>query len=144
MAPKFHAQFSRNLLPFFTSMSPQLVAAFQTSTFTSCRAHSTRRFDSRRRHHHLCTTSHLADDVLHIRESSRVALQLQYRGTDFCGWAKQLNPPVRTVQGVLQSAIRDITLQDVTVFGASRTDSGAHARAQVAHFDAPPVFANPR
>jgi tRNA pseudouridine38-40 synthase len=65
----------------------------------------------------------------------RVRLDLGYDGTDFVGWARQ--PGLRTVQGVLEGAMQ-VTLRlddppSLTVAG--RTDSGVHARGQVAHLD---------
>ncbi|MCS7226021.1 MAG: tRNA pseudouridine(38-40) synthase TruA [Gloeomargarita sp. SKYB31] len=65
----------------------------------------------------------------------RVALLLQYVGTHFHGWQSQ--PGQRTVQGVLEETIAQITGQPVQVIGAGRTDTGVHAAGQVAHFDAP-------
>lgn len=41
---------------------------------------------------------------------------------------------LRTVQGVLQRAVLEVVREPVVVKGASRTDSGVHARAQVAAF----------
>lgn len=60
---------------------------------------------------------------------------MQYVGTGFHGWQSQ--PGQRTVQGVLEQTIREITGQPVVVTGAGRTDRGVHAAGQVAHFDAP-------
>jgi len=67
-------------------------------------------------------------------------LTIAYEGTDFCGWQRQEPPPpaepMRTVQGVLQQAVREAVRQPVDVVGASRTDSGVHAVGQVAAFTA--------
>ncbi len=56
-----------------------------------------------------------------------------YDGTDFCGWAPQAGQ--RTVQRTLTEGIRQVSGEDCEIVGASRTDSGAHAKGQVCHFD---------
>ncbi len=63
----------------------------------------------------------------------RVKLVVAYDGTDFCGFAPQFGQ--RTVHGTLSEAITQVAAEDVEMLGASRTDSGAHARGQVVHFD---------
>ncbi len=94
----------------------------------------------------------------------RYKLTIAYDGTGFCGWQKQepleAAPPegepanippysaqtplipsaregrvaLRTVQGVVEQAVRGVCRDSVEVLGASRTDSGVHARGQVAAF----------
>lgn len=65
----------------------------------------------------------------------RFRLDLSYDGTGFSGWATQ--PDLRTVQGEIENALKLILrlgeLPRLTVAG--RTDSGVHARGQVAHVD---------
>jgi tRNA pseudouridine38-40 synthase len=63
----------------------------------------------------------------------RIKLVVSYDGTDFRGWAAQAGQ--RTVQGTLTEAVRQVSGEEIEIFGASRTDSGAHARGQVCHFD---------
>lgn len=64
-------------------------------------------------------------------------LTVQYDGTAFHGWQRQRN--LRTVQGVLEEALRGLCAEPVLLQGASRTDQGVHARGQVAsfHIDSP-------
>jgi tRNA pseudouridine38-40 synthase len=64
----------------------------------------------------------------------RIALVIQYIGTHFHGWQRQLQQ--RTVQGEIESAIAQVLNRRVILYGAGRTDSGVHAAAQVAHFNA--------
>lgn len=66
---------------------------------------------------------------------------IAYLGTFFEGW--QVQGPreggerPRTVQGELEISLNGIFQRKVRVHGAGRTDSGAHAEEQVAHFDVP-------
>ncbi len=71
--------------------------------------------------------------------SRRYKLLIAYDGSAFHGWQKQEPPdaPVlRTVQGVMHDALIQLFKQPINLVGASRTDSGVHAKGQVAHFDA--------
>src|ERR1700735_4753340 len=64
---------------------------------------------------------------------TRWKLTIEYDGTAFCGWQRQLGDV--TVQQTLEEAIEKFSGEPVGLHVAGRTDSGVHARAQVAHFD---------
>ena len=68
------------------------------------------------------------------KSMQRIALVIQYIGTNFHGWQRQ--PNQRTVQEEIETAISNVLKRPVTVHAAGRTDAGVHAAAQVAHFDA--------
>ncbi|NQW15981.1 MAG: tRNA pseudouridine(38-40) synthase TruA [Chloroflexi bacterium] len=63
----------------------------------------------------------------------RIALRLEYDGTDFRG--SQLQAKDRTVQSAIEDALHKLFQQPIRPYMASRTDSGVHARDQVAAFD---------
>ena len=63
----------------------------------------------------------------------RIKLTVAYDGTNYCGW--QIQPNGITVEEVLNRELSALTKTKVTVIGASRTDSGVHARGNVAVFD---------
>ena len=61
-----------------------------------------------------------------------IKIVLEYAGTDFVGWQRQANG--RSVQEELETVLRLLTDEFVTITGAGRTDAGVHARGQVANF----------
>lgn len=65
--------------------------------------------------------------------SRRVKLVIAYDGTNYCGWQIQNNGI--TVEEVLNHTLSDLLQEEITVIGASRTDSGVHALGNVAVFD---------
>lgn len=66
---------------------------------------------------------------------TRFRLDLAYDGAGFHGWAAQ--PNLRTVQGEIETAIATVLRLDepAALTCAGRTDTGVHARGQVAHVD---------
>jgi tRNA pseudouridine38-40 synthase len=62
-----------------------------------------------------------------------VRLDIEYDGAGFRGWARQ--PGLRTVQGELEAALATVLREPVELTVAGRTDTGVHAKGQVASFD---------
>ena len=67
----------------------------------------------------------------------RIRIDLSYDGTGFSGWAAQ--PGRRTVEGVLAETLGHVLRLPASprLTVAGRTDTGVHARGQVAHSDLP-------
>ena len=63
----------------------------------------------------------------------RIALVLEYDGTDFNGSQVQADAP--SIQHALEAAIKQLTGERPRVAFAGRTDAGVHARGQVGAFD---------
>jgi tRNA pseudouridine38-40 synthase len=81
--------------------------------------------------------AHDASPASERGEPQRFKLIVCYDGHDFHGWQKQEpadREPLRTVQMILEHAVRRAVRQPITLVGASRTDAGVHAEAQVAAF----------
>ena len=63
----------------------------------------------------------------------RVRIVVAYDGTHYHGW--QIQPGKVTIESKLTEALTSLLVEPVQVIGASRTDSGVHARGNVAVFD---------
>jgi tRNA pseudouridine38-40 synthase len=64
--------------------------------------------------------------------SGSFRLDIEYDGSGFSGWARQLGK--RTVQAELETALETVLREPVALAVAGRTDSGVHAWGQVASF----------
>jgi tRNA pseudouridine38-40 synthase len=77
----------------------------------------------------------------------RYKITIAYRGTHYHGWQTQaMNPTwtgptppegqgIPTIQEKLTRAVAAVVAHPVIISGSSRTDTGVHAKGQVAHFD---------
>jgi len=65
----------------------------------------------------------------------RYLITIEYFGKNYCGWQRQANKV--SVQETLEGALAALYNQKIKLYGSGRTDSGVHALAQTAHFDAP-------
>lgn len=63
----------------------------------------------------------------------RIALIIEYDGTNYVGW--QVQPNGIAVQQAIDDAFEKLIGERPVLHASGRTDSGVHARAQVAHFD---------
>lgn len=63
----------------------------------------------------------------------RVRMVVAYDGTAYRGW--QLQPNGITIEEVLNRELTALLKEPISVIGASRTDSGVHARGNIAVFD---------
>jgi tRNA pseudouridine38-40 synthase len=66
----------------------------------------------------------------------RYQVVLAYDGTGFSGFQRQASDSnIRTVQSVIETALRQLEWHGNSVLAAGRTDSGVHASGQVVAFD---------
>ena len=63
----------------------------------------------------------------------RYQILVEYVGTKFVGWQKQLNG--KSVQKEIENKLSKLLKQKVIIHGSGRTDAGVHAIEQSAHFD---------
>ncbi len=69
----------------------------------------------------------------HLGTLRRVALWIEYVGTQYHGWQRQ--DGVCSIQETLECALEKILCHPVLLHCAGRTDKGVHAQKQIVHFD---------
>nr|WP_201329861.1 tRNA pseudouridine(38-40) synthase TruA [Candidatus Profftella armatura (Diaphorina cf. continua)] len=62
-----------------------------------------------------------------------MVLGVQYDGSLWKGWQKQCHG--KTIQNIIEDALKKFLLIPIKITCASRTDSGVHALEQIVHFD---------
>lgn len=67
-------------------------------------------------------------------EGGKLALEIFFDGTRYCGWQVQKNAV--SIQQVLQDALEETLGFRPDVCGVSRTDAGVHANSYICHIDA--------
>jgi tRNA pseudouridine38-40 synthase len=71
---------------------------------------------------------------------TRYKLTIEYIGLGYCGFQKQPNLSEKSVEGVLEDAIFQLSKERVKIVACGRTDAGVHAIAQNIHFDLEKIF----
>jgi len=68
-----------------------------------------------------------------MENQRRLAMGVEYDGTNYNGW--QYQPHAPSVQERLNTAISAVADETISCIGSGRTDTGVHASGQVVHFD---------
>lgn len=76
----------------------------------------------------------VSGDISWPENMQRVALAVEYKGSDYHGFQMQPNG-VKTVQQALEKALSRVANEEITLVCAGRTDAGVHATNQIIHFD---------
>ena len=63
----------------------------------------------------------------------RYKITIEYDGKNFHGWQNQQG--LRTVQNAIEDSIKKFCGKKISIYAAGRTDTGVHAKGQVAHLD---------
>lgn len=62
-----------------------------------------------------------------------IKLTIEYDGKRYSGW-QRLGDDDKTIQGKIEAVLAQMTGEKIEIIGSGRTDSGTHARGQVANF----------
>ena len=63
----------------------------------------------------------------------RYQILIEYVGTHFIGW--QIQSKGKSVQKSIQTKLSKLLMENISLIGSGRTDSGVHAIEQSAHFN---------
>lgn len=63
-----------------------------------------------------------------------IKLEIEYDGSNYAGWQAQPKAGAKTIQAVIERKLRKILQEKVKLIVSGRTDSGVHAKAQIANF----------
>ena len=72
-------------------------------------------------------------NFIYLPRMPRYALKIEYNGAPFSGWQRQSDQP--SVQQAIEDALAQLEKREHRIAAAGRTDTGVHARGQVAHCD---------
>lgn len=64
---------------------------------------------------------------------NKIALGIEYLGTNYCGWQRQKH--CDSVQAQVEQALSQIAAEPIGLFCAGRTDTAVHGIGQVVHFE---------
>ena len=62
-----------------------------------------------------------------------IKLTIEYDGKRYSGW-QRLGNSEKTIQGKIESILKQMTGEPIEIIGSGRTDAGTHALGQVANF----------
>ena len=62
-----------------------------------------------------------------------MAAAVEYDGSKYCGWQKQIHSP--SIQHEVELAISSVANEPIDTICAGRTDTGVHGLNQIIHFD---------
>ena len=65
----------------------------------------------------------------------RYLITVQYKGTLYCGWQKQNQSQLPSIQMEIERVLTRILNTETKIYGSGRTDAGVHALGQTFHFD---------
>lgn len=73
-----------------------------------------------------------------------IRIQIEYDGSNYCGWQVQNSRSgsgqKKSIQEVIEKALRKILQERVNLIASGRTDAGVHAKGQVSNFKAKSII----